>query len=577
MPQQPKIQTVALSRNKMYKTYQFHGVLGRGKNPELVMQQAVKEIFLWLQSRFRQFDSIPEEIRIPNDKSQLHKLLKSFRINDGYVIETVYLPERKIWTFRLTEPDMGTSTRPALPGRIFMTNYGLAIVGGMVEFGSQTVCSQPEEINKDAEVFRPKLIRDLRNELGIYSIVDLTYEAGDLSEPASAKRYRSIIGHKYRNMPVIIIDKKLTDIKDINLPLTNPYMSNIESAPDAGLSYRDIANKWAKSLCGIAYVFLNEQAAEHGVTIIFSNQQSITLGYGEILDSDNNDIIWKKVKKEATNHSKRNDHYQFGHVIFLNEAIALKNKDELDRLQESDGFDKEIQALKGRINFLEEEVVREEQLTRDFSRKYQGQKEQRIQEEACYRDQKRHLMQQIESLNKQLENSHRRLDQQAEIIKEYQAKEDRPKDISGFIRWVETHHASDIILTSKAKRDLRKAQNNCDIDAMCDGIEILAKVYKKWRVGTIAEEEYTIGCKSLMKTSFSITPSGDASISRYAEHYKVDYGDGPRSKTNRRALDQHLKSGIDSRSLIRIYFFWDAEKELVVIGSMPDHLPSVSG
>lgn len=104
---------------------------------------------------------------------------------------------------------------------------------------------------------------------------------------------------------------------------------------------------------------------------------------------------------------------------------------------------------------------------------------------------------------------------------------------------------------------------------------MLAKAYRRWRRGEILEEEYIAGCKSLTDTSFAISPTGDASVKRFAKHYKVYYGDGPRNKSNRRALDLHLKSGVDQRYLLRIYFFWDSEKEVVVIGSMPEHLPVV--
>lgn len=52
-PKKKNVETVALSRNKLYRTYQFYGILGKGKKPEYVMEEAVKSIFLWLQSRFR--------------------------------------------------------------------------------------------------------------------------------------------------------------------------------------------------------------------------------------------------------------------------------------------------------------------------------------------------------------------------------------------------------------------------------------------------------------------------------------------------------------------------------------------
>jgi hypothetical protein len=66
----------------------------------------------------------------------------------------------------------------------------------------------------------------------------------------------------------------------------------------------------------------------------------------------------------------------------------------------------------------------------------------------------------------------------------------------------------------------------------------------------------------------------NASIKKYPKRYKVLY-DNCLDSGGKRELDMHLKTGVDSKFLLRIYFFWDEVKEKVVIGSMPDHLPSV--
>ena len=62
----------------------------------------------------------------------------------------------------------------------------------------------------------------------------------------------------------------------------------------------------------------------------------------------------------------------------------------------------------------------------------------------------------------------------------------------------------------------------------------------------------------------------------YPKEYKVKYGKGPTGKSKEVLLDQHLKVGKDIRNLIRIYFFYDSEKDLVVVGSLPEHLKSVN-
>jgi hypothetical protein len=40
-------------------------------------------------------------------------------------------------------------------------------------------------------------------------------------------------------------------------------------------------------------------------------------------------------------------------------------------------------------------------------------------------------------------------------------------------------------------------------------------------------------------------------------------------------LDQHIKRGVRTEELIRIYFCWDDKSRKIIIGSMPEHLATV--
>ena len=69
-----------------------------------------------------------------------------------------------------------------------------------------------------------------------------------------------------------------------------------------------------------------------------------------------------------------------------------------------------------------------------------------------------------------------------------------------------------------------------------------------------------------------ISPSGDAvDMRQYEKEYRVRW-EGKQYK-----LDMHL-AGSDSRDKrrgLRIYFAWDGEQELVVVGHLPTHLTNV--
>ena len=63
----------------------------------------------------------------------------------------------------------------------------------------------------------------------------------------------------------------------------------------------------------------------------------------------------------------------------------------------------------------------------------------------------------------------------------------------------------------------------------------------------------------------SATGEGSRSDS---DQYTVQYGG------RRKSLDRHLKKGVthDPRYCFRLYFFWDDEAQVAVVGWMPSHL-----
>ncbi|WP_420725956.1 hypothetical protein [Hwanghaeella sp. LZ110] len=66
-----------------------------------------------------------------------------------------------------------------------------------------------------------------------------------------------------------------------------------------------------------------------------------------------------------------------------------------------------------------------------------------------------------------------------------------------------------------------------------------------------------------LSNTFSGARSGE-----FGDEYFVDYNG------RKRELVKHLKKGNDKdqRNCLRIYFFWDEEDQVVVIGYLPAHL-----
>ena len=100
-------------------------------------------------------------------------------------------------------------------------------------------------------------------------------------------------------------------------------------------------------------------------------------------------------------------------------------------------------------------------------------------------------------------------------------------------------------------------------------LNLLATSYYEYRLGMIDREEFNTQCRQVdagLDESAAIT---DVRAGLEGKEYQVTY------QGKSRKLERHLRKGgggKDPRNQLRIYFFWDDEKQLVVIGYLPGHL-----
>ena len=58
--------------------------------------------------------------------------------------------------------------------------------------------------------------------------------------------------------------------------------------------------------------------------------------------------------------------------------------------------------------------------------------------------------------------------------------------------------------------------------------------------------------------------------------YRIKYYKNAQGKNADSDLDYHLRVGNDPENLLRIYFLHDDARRRIVIGSLPDHLKTVT-
>ena len=448
------------------------------------------------------------------------------------------------------------------------------------------ICAQPEIIEQDAEVFRPKVVRDLIDNLGLYSLCDLKYEAFNLAKPDNKKLLKGLLESTDRQMPVVVLENKQSvnpeglkmedivgniitgknlvgHIEKFRLPIEIDSHIKHKQGNSNVNTYIDASDKLAKKLAGFAYVFFDTNAKAERSCIYFEDIQC--------KENDRDDIAEK-----VMSYPKRNERFKFGQVLFFSEAQELKQNLDMEKLSKSDDYVAENKGLNDKIQSLKKQITEEKQHINDLA---ETSKKEKIQSDSLinqFRIAKNILERENEDLKKALMAKQYELADSSERLNTLESKAKRPEDIPQFIKWVESYYCDDIFLMTKAKEGLKHAKN-IQMKILCDAIEVLSNDYKRWRLKEIDDEEYIRGCKSRTDSSFEIGGCGSQNINRYAKEYKVYYNTDTKDKRFRKSLDLHIKCGVDNKFLTRIYFFWDDECSKIIIGSMPDHLPTITG
>ncbi len=135
--------------------------------------------------------------------------------------------------------------------------------------------------------------------------------------------------------------------------------------------------------------------------------------------------------------------------------------------------------------------------------------------------------------------------------------------------WVDDRLAGRLSLHQRARRTLKKAVYN-DVDLVYNCLLLLAREYRDMKMGiNRAKEEFERKCGELevhIGGSITRTRAGEE-----GETYFVKY---PPGSDQKRFIDLHLRKGTtkDDQLCLAIYFFYDKDKEEVVVCSLPAHL-----
>lgn len=159
----------------------------------------------------------------------------------------------------------------------------------------------------------------------------------------------------------------------------------------------------------------------------------------------------------------------------------------------------------------------------------------------------------------------RRLEEQLAAAVGRPAETSIPADLSDFEDWCNEHLAGSVFISSRAYQGAKKSEFN-DPSLIYKALLVLRDQYAPMRIygGT---ERHAAYIKALGELGIEESATGDGT--RFEGNvYTVQY------QGKRRDLDRHLKGGNsrEPRFCFRLYFFWDDESQVVVVGWLPSHL-----
>lgn len=594
---------VRLLKNHIYPTYQLYAVMENRKTaPQDGLRLGALVVIEWLRQRLG--ENVPAELAAIPAAARYreigHQALPSLHINQGFVIDIVSMPEEGVWTLQITEPDLGSDpgnpdqAREAVAGRIIETNVGFRAKETRLECGFQTVISDPDSTSERADVYRLALVHRLiqHPDFGLRQALPFRYKPSVIETAGQLDALLDLWRNRENQIPCVIFTPAEAPRPAIIQPnwkvsavdMAKPSLSAMPPLPIQEAVCPYDVDKFAKYGITFCHTFLLKNALLERFSaksrlrpkpgdIIVLEPKSFG-GKGRLLPFQSGDV-----QQENTLTNLRQEMYtyprekeiSFGGITFLSAARENLLYNTEATLQQSRLLSKEWQQHLEQLKLQwEAELRRKDDEKQAVLEQLERQKLYAVRvEQEKDRMQTRH--------EAALAGMRISLEEREEEIAYLRRKLSQPREHGDIAPWIETHFSRRLLLHPKAIKCLEAREaRTVDIGLICDALDFLATDYWEQRYRRISSEEMRNRCSKKYGRPFDVAPVGSTTIEFYPVQYKIKYFVGVAGKPVESPLNCHLRVGNDVESLLRIYFLHDDEKQLIVVGSLPRHLRTVT-
>ena len=595
-----------------------------------VFRILILETFSWLRARLYGDAPPELQTPEPKDYATFPEdSLCSFTLDQGWKADATYSPDQGIWAFSLRETDMGANIgqeneRPPVQGRLFQTDISFVKCGGTVECGVRTIVTEPVDCDAPCEVFRPAVVRSiLMNPHLKLSHCGMMLNAKPffIQTKTDAERFVAVFQNPRFNYPLILVadagaeEEKQPAVRaelpairgfslnfdtvsfDRSAPMltvyndkAKPFLKDAKQKPAAKpksvpkaetkkatvrraeFPYERLADK-LKGFGIVCYVsekmlsVLDNKLhlAPHpgDIIVCIRGQETERLQYDEY--SRNMENSYQKLKQEIQKLPKRRA-YDFGNVVFQADAhlLALRERRRAAQsLEESCAlYQQENAELKARLSELEQQDtdLRERNEMLRITKKQLKTAQTEIEELQTY----------ITEMQAVFQERQTAYEKSADLVQFYKDKAEIaagfPTDKDAVCDWAEAQFPETLIITQRARVELRKYQGGLDVSLLCDGLLYL-DAYARTRNGKLTDEQLALFTD---QRNWEVSFSGKEAVRLHESDYTVTHNG------KKYQLDMHIKYGNRAANLIRIYFCRDTESGKIIVGSMPEHLATAS-
>jgi hypothetical protein len=551
-------------------TYQLQCDIDPGDDPQATLNTALRIVFAWSGEKYEEplrFDPLDETFTVDLP---------------GQKFEYVALRDEGIHAFRLEQPDSPLGDKPAIAGRSWITDIAFRLSANRLQFGVRIHCATLPFADGELTYLRPRIVRDLIRSVGLGELIPLRESPHVVGLDCTPEQAAEWCANPARRLPLVILSECNAELYDVSV---RRWVLDEDTL--------------ASRLTGFAHLMLlpadqriafNEAVADH----VIDDRGSVTLVL-PASDGVEGEVTFRTAGvEEVLFHRYLDKRYEEAYTDWLVHSIGRRNAEE--RLNWSDLV--LFYDAKSRSNAQQRERARAallnlaetrgtlEQLTGqldELQRNYEGQI-------ALLRAQVSELSAEAEAFSdnaadayrtaKELREENRTLRRTNDLLRlqlagtpaaQLQEPPSYPTTYEDLPAWVGEHLAGRLVLHARAVHSMKDAEYH-DVTIVARCLDLLASSYRDSKLGF---GEYAAFEAPLEEMHLRCTPSITATAAgQHGDEYYVRH---PAGSERRVLLDKHIKSissPFDRRRCLRIYFFWDEDDGMVVVGSLPGHLKS---